>query len=103
MATRWDETQRRWLVDGEAVHAGAAMEMQGRVPVGHDDDGDPRTEPGEWFTVRIESRDGGRVLDAYAEVHGVMSKCALSGLPRREETHCSRPRLRNTVLQRVSR
>ena len=71
MATRWDDTQRRWFVDGKAVHAGAALEMQGRVVVGHDDDGEPRTEPGEWFTVRIESRDGGRVLDGYAELHGV--------------------------------
>ena len=71
MATRWDDAQRRWFVDGQAVHAGAILEMQGRVVVGHDENEESRMGPGEWFTVRIESRDGGRVLDAYAELHGV--------------------------------
>lgn len=71
MTTRWDEARGRWTVDGEAVHAGAALEMRGVVVVGYDDDGEDRIEPGEWFPVRIESRDAGRVLDAYAEVHGV--------------------------------
>ncbi|MGH1349022.1 MAG: hypothetical protein ACRBN8_46245 [Nannocystales bacterium] len=71
MATRWDDTRRRWFVDGEPVHAGAALELRGVVVAGYDDNDEPRMGPGEWFTVRIESRDGGRVLDAYSEIHGV--------------------------------
>jgi len=39
MATRWDDTQRRWFVDGEPVHAGAGLEMQG-VVLEYDDDGE---------------------------------------------------------------
>ncbi len=66
----WNE-EGRWVVDGRGVHAGASMQMQGVVVVGHDENGELLTEPGEWFPVVIESRDGGRVLDAYAQVHGV--------------------------------
>lgn len=67
----WNEDEGRWFVGGRGVYAGSSMEMQGVVVVGYDDDGEPETEPGEWFEVVIESREGGRVLDAYAQVHGV--------------------------------
>ncbi len=68
-STRWDEAARRWCVDGQPVHAGDAMEMQGVVI--EYDEGEETSRPGEWFAVAIESRDGGRVLDAYKTIHGV--------------------------------
>lgn len=67
----WNEDEGRWFVDGRGVYAGSSMEMQGVVVVGEDENGTPRTGPGEWFDIVIESRDRGRVLDAYARVHGV--------------------------------
>jgi hypothetical protein len=77
MAARWDDTERPWHVDDKPVYAGSSLELQGVVVVGHDDNDEPQTGPGEWFPVRIESRDGGRVLDAYTELHGV-TFCARS-------------------------
>lgn len=58
MATTWNEEQGRWFVDGSQVHPRAVVEMQGRVVIGTDDDGEPLTEPGEWFEVGGESREG---------------------------------------------
>lgn len=63
----WNEDEGRWFVEGRGVYAGSSMEMQGVVLV-EDEEGDPQTEPGKWFEVVIESRDGGRVLDAYGQV-----------------------------------
>ena len=70
MATEWSEEDRRWFVDGEPVHAGAGLEMQG-VVLEYDEDGEETGRPGEWFAVSVESRDAGQVLDAYATIHGV--------------------------------
>ena len=45
----------RWHCDGQGIHAGTGMELRGY--------------DGEWFRVRIESADNGRVLIAYLTVH----------------------------------
>lgn len=69
MNTDWNAREGRWFVDGEPVHAGNGLEMQGCTY--RYDDGQEIVEPGEWFEVRLESRDVGRQLDAYVVVHGV--------------------------------
>lgn len=47
----------RWHCGGDGIHAGEQMELRG--------------EDGQWFRVRIESADRGRVLIAYVRVHGL--------------------------------
>lgn len=47
----------RWHCGGEGIHAGETLELRGR--------------DGQWFRVRIESADRGRVLIAHIQVHGL--------------------------------
>ena len=61
----------RWHCGGEGIHAGENLELRG--------------EDGQWFRVRIESADRGRMLIAYTKIHGLDLAPALSR-PRPQST-----------------
>lgn len=83
MSARWNSQAKRWYVDGLPLHAGEMLDLRG-VVITHVD-GQERTAAGDWHRVRIESRDQGRELDAYADVGGLSFKRHVAGFDREGE------------------